>query len=165
MNKFFYKLKLLLLSFFGIGYIRGSRAFFTSIVATLIAFSIPDKMKTEILLSGIIIFITFFTYVSNTFVNGNNEDNIVFNRAIGIWIACISPYVLITFFWAIVCLSIYLLLFKFISNTKLGQLKSKHPKIEFLKNDILTGLITGIILQILYSAVAIFPFISMFWQR
>ncbi len=165
MNKIFYKLNLLLLSFFGIGYIRGFRAFFTSIVAMLIAFSIPDKMKTEILLIGIIIFITFFTYVSNICVNGNNKEYIVFNRAIGIWIACISPYVMITVFWAVVCLGIYFLMFKFISNTKLGQRKSKHQKIDFLKNDILAGLITGIILQILFSGVAIFPFINMFWQR
>ena len=165
MNNFFFKFKLLLFSFLGIGFIRGFRAFLTSIISMIVVLLIPDEIKTEILIVGIIVFITFFAFVSNTFVNKIGKEKLVFKRAVGIWIASISPFVLMTWFWAIVCLSIYFLLYKLITNSKLGREISKYPKIDLLKNDIMTGLLTGIILQILYSAAAIFPFIIMFWQR
>ena len=165
MNKFFFKFKIVLLSFLGIGFIQGVREILVTVAALIIVLSIPDEIKTEVLVVLIIIFITFFVVGFDT--NGNNDvtDKFVFKKAIGIWIATLSPYILITWFWAIVSLLIYGLFYKMISESKFSRKKIRNPKVEFLKNDVVTGVLTGIVLQIVYSGFALLPFVKMYLER
>ena len=165
MNKFFFKFKIVLLSFLGIGFIQGFREILASILALLVVLSIPDRIKTEILLVLIVIFVTFFAVVFNTDEDNDVKDKFVFRRAVGIWIATISPFLLVTWFWALFCLLIYLLIFKMISESKLSKRKLRNAKMEFLKLDVVTGIITGVVLQIIYSGVALLPFVVMYFEK
>jgi len=126
---------------------------------------IPDNSKTEILFILIIVFLLFFEFSGLPDTEESINKKFVFRRAVGIWIAALSPYVLITIFWAIVCLAVYYLFFALLDRSKTFNRQCKNPKCEFLKKDIVAGILSLVTIQILYSAAALLPFVYLFFNR
>jgi hypothetical protein len=58
----------------------------------------------------------------------------------------------------------YLFLFILDSN-KIMNWQCKNPKCEFLKKDIMAGVMALVTIQILYSAASLLPFIYLFFNR
>ncbi|GEM_PF-3904674 len=154
-----------MLSFLWIGFIPRFQEHIASIIAIGAALLLPDEWKTVILLFLIVLFITYYAFAYNANVDKDKNDKFVFRRALGLWIASLSPFVLFTLFWAIVCLTIYYLYLPIIGNFKLFNQQCKEPKCEFLKRDFIAGILTLVTLQIVYSGAALLPWIYMFFNK
>lgn len=166
MNRFFFNLIKVLLSFLGIGFVSKVREVLVTFVALLLVLLIPDQNKLIILSILILTSITFFAMFSSTVAVELPEEQMVLKRAIGTWISSISPFVLINVQWMLVNLFVYLTVnagLKEISYIKLDKLQL--GSFNLLKRDILCGILSLVILQILYTASMLIPFVGLFLKN
>jgi hypothetical protein len=163
MNKFFYNFSIVLLSVLGIGFITRFRGVLIHIFSILIVLSIPDGKRPEILGIVILINLMFFAYFYDEITANVDKNVLVFRHSTGIWLAAISPYVFINWFWALVLLLLYLIIKKTFEKLNKKIFKCKSSKCEFLKQDLMTGLVTLVLLQIIYSAATVLPFVWIYY--
>ena len=165
MNNFFYILNLLVLSFLGIGFITRFQGVLASLAGIVIVLLIPDEIKTWILVFLIVVFLLFFAFTDNTIVDKIGKDKLVFGRVLGIWLSALSPFILFTWEWALICLVIYYIYYDILKRSVIARQRCKNEKCEFLKQDIVTGILTLLTLQIIYSGAMLLPFVIMYLKK
>jgi len=161
MSKFFYKFHLVLLSFLGIGFTTRFREFYVSIVALLVVWLLHDPEKEIVLLILIIFFISFFIIFIRLNPDFNNTDVLVFGRAVGLWTACLSPFVLFNWFWILICLAVYYLIFSLFKKVKFRRF-IKYGVYIYLLREMMTGLTVLFVIQLLYTLFSLAPVIYWF---
>lgn len=163
MNRFFFNFIKVLFSFLGIGFVSKVREVLATFVALLLVFLVPDQNKLIIL--SILVFFSsmFFAKFSSMVAVELPAEQMVIKRAIGTWISSISPFVLINMQWMLINFIVYLTVnegLKEINYMKVDKLQL--GSFNLLKRDILCGILSLIVLQILYSASMILPFVGLF---
>ena len=165
MIKFFYNLTFVLLSSLGIGFLSRFREIITVILSALFVMILPDAERPFILSVVIIVFLSFFA-LSYKFIliNTNIHDKLVFRLSLGVWLSLISPYVYYSIEWIIIDIIIYLTVRKVILGFWSGD-NIESGRFRFLRNDFISGLISLIVVQILYSGLNMAYFIKQFLEN
>jgi hypothetical protein len=162
MNKFLYKFNKIFFSFFGIGFVPKLSKILTTLLALALVLLISDENRAELIGILIVTAITFYVcFIGNIAVFKLDFENVALDRAIGVWITLISPYILYSYEWLVIDFVIYILIFSVIEKPKLAILKKYN--IEFLIREILTGIISLIILSVIYSGFNSFAIFKMFF--
>ncbi len=135
------------------------------VFSILFVLSLPDEYRTEILVMAILIYLVFFAYSYEKIIANVDKSVLVFKDAIGIWLATISPFVMINWFWAAVAFVLYLIVKETVNRMKTMNNTGKNKKFEFIKREVLTGFVTSLLLQIIYSGATVLPFVWMYYSE
>ncbi len=164
MNKFFYNFNKIIFSFFGIGFVPKFSKILSAFSALALVLLIPDENRAELVGIVIVTAIThYIILIRNIAEFGLDFENIALDRAIGVWITLASPFILYSYEWLVIDFIIYFLIFSFIEKPKLVILKKY--KIEYITREILTGIISLIILSVIYSGFNMFSIFKMFFKK
>lgn len=134
----------------------------TTLLALALVLLISDDNRAELVGILIVTAITFYVcFIGNIDVFKLDFENVALDRAIGVWITLISPYILYSYEWLAIDFVIYNLIFSFIEKPKLAILKKYN--FEFLIREIMTGIVSLIILSLIYSGFNSFAILKMFF--
>lgn len=162
MNNFFYKLTFVILSSLGIGFLSRFREIIACFLSTFIVFILPDSLRPLILFFLILLFILFFALTYPLVLKDEKQHNrILVQYQIGIWLSMVSPIMMFTVEWIITALVVYAVL-RTIINGRFPQGSIRNGRISYLKVDFLSGLITSIFVQIIYSGYNMLDFVRKF---
>jgi len=166
MNRFFFNFIKVLFSFLGIGFVSKVREVLATVVALLLVLLVPDQNKLIILTILILLSITFFALFSSIVAVELSDGQMVLKRAIGAWISSISPFVLINMQWMLVNFFVYLTVNAGLKDIQYMRVdKLQLGSLNLLKRDMLCGILSLVVLQILYAASMVLPFIGLFLKN
>ncbi|MBX3044664.1 MAG: phosphatidylglycerophosphatase A [Candidatus Kapabacteria bacterium] len=154
----------LLVTFFYVGKIKYAPGTFGSMGGLLILF-LPEYLIWQ---AAVILLVLLFGISINPIkryeiLKGNDHSSIVIDEVIGMMIPFANPFIIISPFWVISAFILFRI-FDILKPYPINKLNEKKGAIFVLLDDVLAGVFTMVILQLLQLGYRISPFFLTFFE-
>ena len=162
MKKYYDLIIISIVTFFGIGFIPHISGVLTIILSSLIII-LPLSNKDYFIFGITIILIIIYIPSNIVFMSRlkGNEKNNVLPKAIGTLLALSSPVIVYNIVWILTAIFVFIV-FSYSSTAFDRYLKIRTKSWSVLIKDLISGIATVIVLQVLYAGWLISPYVLTF---